>query len=1027
MTTRLVSTATLAALLLCSHPAAAQQTPPPADGDLIVSMGQPSSLKPYGALSAGGYFENDASDFTSYLSAGIRKDLLSPVAAVAAIQAEGYGGVRGGEADGGVRALFTIPFIWLGFGVDWSFKDGSVPFLMRLSIPFQRGGFITRGGQVAVDWLPARGNSFNVAFQFPIGQKWAGKSRPHGMSYPVGPDRPKLKAVSYGDPALEPVLANIRETAYWVNRLTVPYFDQTGRSRDQAVAAFTNDIQGLAARLASTDPMYGGAHTAGAELAAYHAEVARAFSLALSGDDVPFGQVSATGEEVAAAARSILLEEVLLPYDRLLGVQKKNDTTDDLAFTAMQTFTEWAENSRAVPADRLTAVQYVFQAVLDEVEAARAQSKKWWGDDRLVWLPLQYGLLPEEHDTQAELDALIERATGHRFTDGNRVAYAHGLQFQWELYKGIEQAEDYHVLWIHDYTGLNAQGEPDLVSFNMTWNYLRMLVRKVRSYDEVGHIPTYFIFIDQHYYEIKKARMWMDILERPLGDLPKLPEGSGWMADSLAAVQAELHEAVASSSRLQEDAARYGEKWLKNRVKIQVNVTNPADLSYWANSYIPFAGWPDNAIRDHRKISFYDITEEDPYRGAATFSGMGVGEHYIGPNWEDRALVVSGPAALEVKNQARALLESQGFTAEQMPEPLRAKPFASDYEEKVEEVRLLFEGGASAIQLHNQTGYLPKPINVLKAILYTLMPPAAVIIDPDSLFHNPLWASMLLGSSLRGVRVLIIHPSQANAPGQSFMTLSRASEMFERMIIANEVLATKLDAVGGVYRAGLYDMDEAVGDFAGRMGAVAEGFRTTPWLRDMLPAGEEFLSVWEGAGEIFDEATGGREVAYLSDEMRGVVRPRLHLKTNFFMTGEVLDIFLRSPAFAVFAREFMFQRALDYVARAEYRDVRELNQTLAGPFLELLRETREEYGSDLRERSAAFFIVGSSNQDYRSMMMDGEAAVALSSRAAMNGFFDSIGIAGASTYLDSVDELNQHLPYITGTKWKLSRWIKVAL
>ena len=540
-------------------------------------------------------------------------------------------------------------------------------------------------------------------------------------------------------------------------------------------------------------------------------------------------------------------------------------------------------------------------------------------------------------------------------------------------------------------------------------------------------MPSYFIFIDQHYYEIKKARTWMNLLERPLGDLPKFPEGAEWMTDSLAVVQAELREAVESSRRLQDDAARHGQDWLNNRVKVQVNVTNPADLSYWANSYFPLAGWADNTIRDHRKISFYDITEEDPYRGAATFSGMGVGEHYVGPNWEDRALVLSGPAALEVKNQARALLESQGFTDEDMPDAFRAKPFGADYEEKVQEVRDLFEGGASAIQLHNETGYLPKPINVLKAILYTLMPPGAVIIDPDSLFHNPLWASMLMGSSLRGVRVLIIHPSQANAPGQAFMTLSRANEMFERMIIANQVLGAEFDAVGGLYRAGLYDMDEAVGDFAGRTRAVSDGFRSTPFLREMLPMGEELLSVWDDAGEIFAEVTGGRDVEYLADELQGVVRPKLHLKTNFFITGEVLGIFLRSPAFAEFARQFMVQRSLDYVARAEYRDVRELNQTLREPFLELLSELREEYGPDLRDRSAGFFIVGSSNQDYRSMMMDGEAAVALSGRASMNGFFDSIGIAGASTYLDTVDQLNQHLPYMTGMKWKLSRWIKVAL
>ncbi len=1014
----------LLVLLFATLPAAAQDVPPD-EGGKITSLGQPSSLKPYGGLSAGGYYENQASDFTAYLSAGIRKDLLSPVLTVASLQLEGYGGVRGSEADGGLRALFSIPFIWLGFGVDWSFKDGSLPFLMRLSIPLRRGGVITRGGQVTVDWLPAS-SAFNVGFNFPIGQKWAGKTRPHSMSYPVSPDRPDLEPIDHAQPALEPVLANVRETSYWVNRLTVPYFDQTGRRRDQAVAAFTDYVREIGVRLATSDPMFGGSHTASAELLAYHAEVARAFSIALSGEDLPLGVTTPGGDAVAEMARAVLLEEVLFPYDRLLGVRKKKDTTDDLAYLAMEVLTEWAEESPVVPPDRIQAVRYVFQTVLDAVEAARAQSKDWWGDDRLVWLPLQYGLLPEDHDSQAELDAIIEQATEHQFTDGNRVSYAQGLQFQWELYEGIQRAEDYHVLWIHDYKGVNLQGEPDRVSFEMTVNYLQTLTRKVRAYDEVGGMPTYFILIDQHYYELEKARRWMNVLERPLGDLPKL-EGFEWMTDSLALLQEDLRVAIAGSRRLQDKATRYGEDWLKNRVRIQVNVTNPADISYWANSYFPLVGWPDNAIRDHRKISFYDITEEDPYRGSATFSGMGVGEHYIGPNWEDRAVVLSGPAALEVKNQARALLESQGFSEKEMPGPLRAKPFGADYEEKVEEVRLLFDGGDRAIQLHNQTGYLPKPINVLKAILYTLMPPGTVIIDPDSLFHNPLWASLLMGSSLRGVRVLIIHPSQANAPGQSFMTLSRANEMFERMIIANRELGAEFDAAGGLYRVGLYDADVGVGDFPARVQAVADGFHSTPWLLELFPVSEELLAIWEDADEIFAEATGGREVEYLSDELGGVLRPKLHLKTNFFMTGEVLDIFLQSPAFAAFSREFMVQRALDYVARSEYRDVRELNLALTAPFRELLADMRESYGPEVAARAAGFFIVGSSNQDFRSMMMDGEAAVALSGRAAMTGFFDSVGIAGAATYLDSVDQLNEYLPYITGMKWKLARWIKVSL
>ena len=51
--------------------------------------------------------------------------------------------------------------------------------------------------------------------------------------------------------------------------------------------------------------------------------------------------------------------------------------------------------------------------------------------------------------------------------------------------------------------------------------------------------------------------------------------------------------------------------------------------------------YENNYIRDHRKISFYDVTEEDPYKGGAIFTGMGIGEHYTGATWEDRGVDMS--------------------------------------------------------------------------------------------------------------------------------------------------------------------------------------------------------------------------------------------------------------------------------------------------------------------------------------------------------------------------------------------------
>ena len=120
-------------------------------------------------------------------------------------------------------------------------------------------------------------------------------------------------------------------------------------------------------------------------------------------------------------------------------------------------------------------------------------------------------------------------------------------------------------------------------------------------------------------------------------------------------------QAVAESDLLRIGASQYGDKWLKNLIKVHVNITNPADTSFRSWHIAGIMPIPDNMMRDHRKIAFYDITEDDPYQGMAMFTGMGIGEHYVGAHWEDRAIMIQGPGALAVKDAARGLLVAQGF------------------------------------------------------------------------------------------------------------------------------------------------------------------------------------------------------------------------------------------------------------------------------------------------------------------------------------------------------------------------------
>jgi hypothetical protein len=124
--------------------------------------------------------------------------------------------------------------------------------------------------------------------------------------------------------------------------------------------------------------------------------------------------------------------------------------------------------------------------------ASSAALHERWNDSRFVWLPLQYALLPEGHDSQAELDALIARVSGVGFTEGNRVWYVVNEQFPLQFARTMHAAEKHHVLWIHDIRGWDDFDNPDEMSFRYALGtYLAALTRRVRHYDRTGSFPVY--------------------------------------------------------------------------------------------------------------------------------------------------------------------------------------------------------------------------------------------------------------------------------------------------------------------------------------------------------------------------------------------------------------------------------------------------------------------------------------------------------------------------------------------------------
>lgn len=978
----------------------AQWTRPPESGGRTASLGQPPRWRWQAGLGGGPLFQAPSDQLLVRAYLGTSHDLLSPIAGLAAIGLEAYGGVRGADIDGGARALFRVPYLSMGIGPDYNLRDRGLDLLVTGHSPLRRGGIILPGGQLRIDWYPLRGHSFTIGWSTPLREPLAGHGQPIREYVLVGADFQPAVPYQVSQPALDAELDSLGASAQWIQRLVAPFLDQDGRDAGIALARTERYVRELQAHLA--------VRSVEQEVQHFHAVLEQAFSLA-AGD-------SSSGRELARGARGILLDEVILPYNSLLGRKKKKDTLEELATVAHGRFSRLVVSSGVTPGDRIEPVLFVFQRLTTILDEVRRTAAKRWDDPRLVWLPLQYALLPEQYDEQSELDGLLERATQLRFSDHNHIRYVANLQFHWELLRTIRETKNYHVLWIHDFAAVTGAGALDSVSFaQVVDGYLTTLAERVEAYDRTGVLPTFFIFLDQHYYEGRKSRLLMTVLEDPLRATARLPRGAASDAERLARAQRRLREAVSGSRVLQAEARQYGEAWLRNRIKVHVNITNRPDPSFWSGGLVGSVfAYPDQMMRDHRKIAFHDVTETDPSSGGAVLTGMGVGQQYLGPQWDDRSLVVQGPLLLELKRAARDLLLSQGIAERDLPLLFRSAVPAG-YQTPVAEPGDRDGFDAHALALVNGTGYLPKPLNVGKALFYSLLGSGSVFKIPDSLWNSTFYAGLLVGACLRGATVSIIAPALANAPSSGFPQMVRAHELLTRLLLVRRELNSAIGAAGGQLRTGLYALETDRHGFASRADTWAHHVENTPFLRSLIPSSSQLLPVVAEVG-----LARGADSLELAQPVTAAP-PKLHQKVQFFATKELWETIAASPEWPLFMSTYLRYRAATYSADAEYAEAQRFSAELERIAERILAPARGT------TRAASYAIVGSQNQDYRGMFMDGEIGVLFSGAESLVPLVDLLFLEGIVTWVDDQETLDRLLPPASELMRRLARVIKDAV
>jgi hypothetical protein len=427
-------------------------------------------------------------------------------------------------------------------------------------------------------------------------------------------------------------------------------------------------------------------------------------------------------------------------------------------------------------------------------------------------------------------------------------------------------------------------------------------------------------------------------------------------------------------------------------------------------------------MRDHRKLVLYDVNEADPNRGAVFVMGIGIGEVYSSATWEDRGFRVSGPVALEARAALRRALRSNGYSASDIPAPLRATASKRVQERDAN----LGDFVGRALQVHNEVGFGAKQSSIARAMLYNLTQPGAMIIVPDQLWMSETWAGILAGAAARGVRVQIIAPALANAPIPDAPAMARAHDVLLRLLAIRDSLTPAMRESGGDLHIGLFAAHATADDAAGRLREVREGLARYPWIRELIPFDNKTLAVLAQVERQI--ASDGRDATKIAKDEKPHP-PQPHRKTQVIARPNAIAALLRQPGWDVMLADAMRVQSQQTATFAEQLgDTHPAVDTAATRRAdEMMRGYEASIPQAERKRVSFYFAEGSHNMDQRGLMSDGEATLIVSGPQAAAGLVDLFYMMARTTWIDRPTELERLLPHRSSIIHRFARWIRTTL
>ena len=126
-------------------------------------------------------------------------------------------------------------------------------------------------------------------------------------------------------------------------------------------------------------------------------------------------------------------------------------------------------------------------------------------------------------------------------------------------------------------------------------------------------------------------------------------------------------------------------------------------------------------------------------------------------------------------------------------------------------------------------------------------------------------------------------------------------------------------------------------------------------------------------------------------------------------------------------REYIYVLAKASSIGEEYNDIRMLDELLDDQSIELISKWLIGLSDRQKQEIVAFLIIGSHNQNFRSMIMDGEVTVVVPGLDAGVAYLDFFLLMGLTNWVDDLEELRELLPKQSKFRRWLGRLIRYAL